>query len=116
MPFQAVSIFLTRQVKLGLGIALLPSFLADPAISARELISLNVGGTPTPAAAIALFPRSRNPSVAVRRLLEAAGNSSRRGQSVCDDDWPTKCSSDWCCAAVRSGAVTAATLIRKRQS
>ena len=23
-------------------------------------------------------------------------------------DWPTKCSSDWCCAAVRSGAVTAA--------
>jgi hypothetical protein len=30
-------------------------------------------------------------------------------------DWPTKCSSDWCCAAVRSGAVTAAigsTLLR----
>jgi hypothetical protein len=28
---------------------------------------LNVGGTPTPADAIALFPRSRDPSVAVRR-------------------------------------------------
>jgi hypothetical protein len=30
-------------------------------------------------------------------------------------DWPTKCSSDWCCAAVRSGAVIAAigsTLLR----
>jgi hypothetical protein len=29
--------------------------------------------------------------------------------------WPTKCSSDWCCAAVRDGAVTAAigsTLLR----
>jgi len=29
--------------------------------------------------------------------------------------WPTKCKSDWCCAAVRSGAVTAAngsTLLR----
>ena len=22
--------------------------------------------------------------------------------------WPTKCSNDWCCAAVRPGAVTAA--------
>ena len=30
-------------------------------------------------------------------------------------DWPTKCSSDWCCAATRPGAVTAAigsTLLR----
>jgi len=29
--------------------------------------------------------------------------------------WPTKCSNDWCCAAVRPGAVTAAigsTLLR----
>jgi hypothetical protein len=29
--------------------------------------------------------------------------------------WPTKCSSDWCCAAVRAGAVSAAigsTLLR----
>ena len=61
---------LDEAAKLGLGIAVLPSFLAGPAISAGELIVLNVGGTPTPADAIALFPRSRNPTVAVRRLLD----------------------------------------------
>jgi DNA-binding transcriptional LysR family regulator len=56
--------------KLGLWIAVLPSFLADPAISTGKLIVLSVGGTPKRADAFALVPRSRNPSVAGRRLLD----------------------------------------------
>lgn len=57
-------------VRLGIGVAILPAYMASPWIAARELVALDVGATPTTSDATALFPRSRTPSVAVRRLLD----------------------------------------------
>jgi DNA-binding transcriptional LysR family regulator len=60
---------LTEAAKLGLGIALVPSFLADRAIEAGELVSLDIGARPISVDATALFHQSRNPSPAVRHFL-----------------------------------------------
>jgi DNA-binding transcriptional LysR family regulator len=61
---------LAEAARLGMGIAMLPSYMADPFIAARELVALDLGAAPTSADATALFPRSRTPSAAVRRLLD----------------------------------------------
>lgn len=60
---------LAEAAKLGLGIALLPSFLADSAIAAGALVELDIGATPVTVDATALFHRSRTPSSAVRHFL-----------------------------------------------
>jgi DNA-binding transcriptional LysR family regulator len=61
---------LTEAARLGIGIAVLPSYVADPFIAGRELVAIDLGATPTTAEATALFPRSRTPSAAVRCLLD----------------------------------------------
>jgi DNA-binding transcriptional LysR family regulator len=61
---------LAEAARLGIGIALLPSYVADRLIARRELVALDLGASPTSAYATALFPRSRTPSAAVRRLLD----------------------------------------------
>jgi DNA-binding transcriptional LysR family regulator len=61
---------LAEAARLGIGIAMLPSYVADPFIAKRELVEIDLGVAPTSADATALFPRSRAPSAAVRRLLD----------------------------------------------
>jgi DNA-binding transcriptional LysR family regulator len=54
----------------GAGVAILPSYIADPFIATRELVAIDLGAAPTSADATVLFPRSRAPSAAVRRLID----------------------------------------------
>jgi DNA-binding transcriptional LysR family regulator len=61
---------LMEAARLGMGIAMLPSYIADPLIAKRELVALDLGVVPTSADVTALYPRSRTPSAAVRRLLD----------------------------------------------
>jgi DNA-binding transcriptional LysR family regulator len=61
---------LAEATRLGIGIAVLPAYIADPLIGTGELVALDLGATPKSADATALFPRSRTPSAAVRRLLD----------------------------------------------
>ena len=61
---------LAEAARLGIGVAVLPAYIADPLIASRELVALDLGASPTSAYATALFPRSRTPSAAVRRLLD----------------------------------------------
>lgn len=63
---------LVEAVRLGIGIAMLPSYMVDPLITKRELVGIHLGVIPRSADATALFPRSRTPSAAVRRLLDVA--------------------------------------------
>lgn len=56
-------------VKLGAGIGILPSFLADPSVATGELIALDLGASPAPAEATALFPRAVTPSRPVKQLV-----------------------------------------------
>jgi DNA-binding transcriptional LysR family regulator len=61
---------LIEAARLGIGIALLPAYIADPFIATRELVVLDLGATPTSGEATALFPRSRVAPAAVRRLID----------------------------------------------
>jgi DNA-binding transcriptional LysR family regulator len=61
---------LIEAARLGIGIALLPAYIADPLIATRELVGFDLGATPTSGEATALFPRSRVPAAAVRRLID----------------------------------------------
>lgn len=61
---------LAEAARLGIGVAVLPAYIANPLIASRELVALDLGASPTSAYATALFPRSRTPSAAVRRLLD----------------------------------------------
>jgi DNA-binding transcriptional LysR family regulator len=61
---------LVEAARLGIGIAMLPAYMVEALIAKRELVALDLGATPTTAYATALFPRSRTPSAAVRRLLD----------------------------------------------
>jgi LysR family transcriptional regulator AphB len=60
---------LAEAVKLGAGIGILPSFLADPSVTTDELIRLDLGASPAPAEATALFPRAVTPSRPVKQLV-----------------------------------------------
>jgi DNA-binding transcriptional LysR family regulator len=61
---------LVEAARLGIGIALLPGYIADPLIAKNELVAFDLGATPTSGEATAVFPRSRVPSAAVRRFID----------------------------------------------
>jgi DNA-binding transcriptional LysR family regulator len=61
---------LTEAARQGMGLAMLPAYIADPLIAKRELTEVDLGASPTTADVTALFPRAKTPPVAVRRLLD----------------------------------------------
>jgi DNA-binding transcriptional LysR family regulator len=61
---------LLEAARQGMGLAMLPAYIAERHIAARELVPLDLGVAPASGDVTALFPRSRTPSAAVRRLLD----------------------------------------------
>jgi DNA-binding transcriptional LysR family regulator len=61
---------LVEAARLGMGVAMLPSYMVDSLIANGDLVAIDLGATPAMAYATALFPRSRTPPAAVRRLLD----------------------------------------------
>ena len=62
--------FLALMAEAGLGIALLPDFITDEAISAGRLVPLLEGWTTPPIAVHALFPQSRNMPARTRHFVD----------------------------------------------
>lgn len=54
----------------GLGIALLPAFIASPAVKSGDLVEIDVGVTPEPEFIHMAHPEGRNPSAKLRALAE----------------------------------------------
>src|SRR5258708_2717269 len=73
---------LVEAARLGIRMAMLPGYIVDPLIEKRELVALDLGAKPTPGEATALFPRSRVPSAAVRRLIDFTIAALARGSLV----------------------------------
>jgi DNA-binding transcriptional LysR family regulator len=61
---------LVEGARLGMGIAMIPTYMAEPFLVTGELVALELGATPTVSYATALFPRSPTRSAAVRALLD----------------------------------------------
>jgi DNA-binding transcriptional LysR family regulator len=61
---------LAEAARQGMGLAMLPAYVADAHIAKRELVEIHLGARPTTAHATALFPRAQTPPPAVRRLIE----------------------------------------------
>ena len=61
---------LVAAARLGMGIAMLPSYMAEPLMATRELVAVDLGVSAASSYATALFPRSQTPPAAVRRLLD----------------------------------------------
>jgi len=73
---------LIEAARLGMGIAVLPGYVADPLIAKEDLVALELGVTPAPGEATALFPRARAPSAAVRRLIDVTAAALAHGALV----------------------------------
>jgi DNA-binding transcriptional LysR family regulator len=54
----------------GLGIALLPAFIAAPAVKGGDLVEIDVGVTPEPEFIQMAHPQGRNPSAKLRAMAE----------------------------------------------
>jgi DNA-binding transcriptional LysR family regulator len=61
---------LTEATRLGIGVSLLPAYVAAPSVARHELVAIDVGASPTAGEAAAVFPRAPTPPAAVRRLLD----------------------------------------------
>ena len=71
----------------GFGVGVLPAFLADEHLAAGRLVRVLPGWEPRAAEATALLARSRTPSPAVARLVEALAAGFRRdnARAAADD-------------------------------
>jgi DNA-binding transcriptional LysR family regulator len=60
---------LVEGARLGMGLAMVPTYMAEPCLGTGELVAIELGETPACNYATALFPRSPTPPAAVRALL-----------------------------------------------